>query len=137
MNVETTGQKWVASAPVLGLASTTIDFADAGIEGVALFGALDQMFTISSKNVASFSLTESNPAKVGLTINALSGFFSGKITLIDPHPVSGTPVQRTLPYSGVFDSDSATGSGLFSIPSLPTFISETKTGSVSISPSGG
>ncbi len=132
MNLATTGHKWITAAPVPGLASARTTFADGGIESTAQFASLDQVCTIDARNVAVFPPAATNPVRLALIINGTTGLFTGTGTLTDPHPVTSLPTTRPLSFSGVFDSTTKTGDGVFQLSALPTLPAATLSGNVHI-----
>lgn len=130
--LNTTGNKWLTAAPVLGLSTARTTFADGEIDAAAQFAALNQVFTISTANKAIFPDATTNPTRLALTLNSATGLFTGTATLTDPHPVTGAPTKRTLSISGVLNSTTQTGSGIAVLPSRPTLPVKTQTGSISI-----
>ena len=104
--------------------SAQITFADGGIASVNMAGALTQILTISTANVATLpSLFSGNSANIKITaINAASGTFAGNLTLKDPNPWDANlaPVVRPVNFSGVFlqGPQNNFGTGYFLLPAI-------------------
>lgn len=146
-NLTVAGARYaVPSGIVLGLSPASlnadIDFNQGGLGSAAQGAQLDQTFTISATNAATF-VTANNPCKVALTINKTLGLFSGTFSLSDTL-AAGVVKRTSIAYKGVLLPDTTTpansrGKGFFNLPQLPASGTSTATtsrlsGSVEIRP---
>ena len=117
---------------VLGLAAGSgnaeLHFTRADIETAAK--KPDVVFEITKTHTSKLPPVGSsgNPAKVSFTLNPTTGSFSGRFTLVDPHPVSGAIITRpNLQYQGLIYQSAAglKAGGWFMLPALPQTLGQT------------
>jgi len=116
------GQAYVPPARgaiVLGLPeqgqNASIAFSRGGVESAARFSSLDQVFTLSTRHLATFDAVN-NPASVAISVNATKGTFTGSFVLRDPDTESGQ--LRSIPFEGMIVPRLKTGAGFFLLNGL-------------------
>ncbi len=109
-----------------GASNARLEFANGGIASAAQVASVNQTFTISAANKATFTAAN-NPTNVSLTLNPATGFFNGTFSLTDDK------VKRTgIKFKGVLLPNAETpadgrGKGFFVLPQLPATGTSTAT----------
>ncbi|GEP45650.1 Ig-like domain-containing protein [Brevifollis gellanilyticus] len=126
-----TGARYTApTGIVLGLVGGTsnarLEFANGGIASAAQAASINQTFTISAANKATFTAAN-NPTNVTLTLNPATGSFNGTFSLTD-----GAVKRTGIKFKGVLLPDAVTpansrGKGFFVLPQLPATGTSTAT----------
>lgn len=96
-----------------GTGNAKLTFTAGGLDVAAQGPSINQLFTLSSANVAAFATGVLNPNGVALTIDPLTGIFTGSFRLYD----SGT--RRSAGFTGLFVPGTTSAFGVFRLPQLP------------------
>jgi hypothetical protein len=90
-----------------------LDFTGAGLAGASQGSSASQTFTLTTSDFAVFATGSANPCQVTMTVNPMSGGFSGTFVLKDG------ALLRTVAFSGLFVPGDASAFGYFRLPQLP------------------